>query len=68
MNFRLKELREDNNLTQKQVADILYCSQSAYSKYEKGVLYPSVDMLVKLADFYGVSINYIIGRDKQTNK
>ena len=58
---RLKDLREDRDLTQKQIAKILGCSQTTYSRYETGNLNVLVDILKKLAKFYKVSIDYLIG-------
>ncbi len=58
---RLKDLREDRDLTQKQIAKILGCSQTTYSRYETGNLNVPVDILKKLAKFYKVSIDYLIG-------
>ena len=60
---RLRDLREDRDLTQKQLADHLNCSQVCYSRYELGQRDIPTDVLIKLADFYGVSIDYIL---KQT--
>ena len=62
---RLRDLREDRDLTQKQLADYLNCSQVCYSRYELGQRDIPTDVLIKLADFYGVSIDYIL---KQTCK
>lgn len=61
MTLRLRELREDNDLTQQQIADILQCTQAAYSKYENGQRNISVDILIKLANFYGVTTDYLLG-------
>ena len=61
---RLRDLREDNDLTQKQVARHLNCSQVCYSRYELGQRDIPTDVLIKLADFYGVSIDYLL---KQTD-
>ena len=58
---RLKDWREDRDLTQKQIAKILGCSQTTYSRYETGNLNVPVDILKKLAKFYKVSIDYLIG-------
>lgn len=58
---RLKQLREDNDLTQKQIAEIINCTQTAYSKYEKGQREISIDNLIKLIKFYEVSADYILG-------
>lgn len=57
----IRQLREDRDLTQEQVATILNCSQTAYSKYEKGLRELSISNLVKLAKFYNVSMDYITG-------
>ncbi len=58
---RLKDLREDRDLNQQARADLLNISQPTYSRYESGTLdIPSVS-LIKLARFYGTSIDYIVG-------
>ncbi len=59
---RLKELRKEANLTQKAVGEILGVSQRTYSNYEVGDRDMSPEILVKLADFYGVTVDYILGR------
>ena len=61
MNLRIRDLREDNDLTQKSVADYLMCDQSLYSKYERGEREIPLKLVVKLAEFYHVSIDYIVG-------
>ena len=58
----IRSLRIDNGLTQKQVAQILGISQNTYSQYEIGVLNYPVEALIKLADYYGVSTDYLLGR------
>ena len=58
---RLKELRQDRDLTQAQVADILGTDQSYYSKYERGKHPMSIQDLVTLCKYYGVSADYILG-------
>ena len=58
---RLKDLREDKDLTQKQVAEILSCSQTTYSRYETGELNIPVEVLKKLALYFDTSVDYIIG-------
>jgi transcriptional regulator with XRE-family HTH domain len=58
--MRLKELREEKNINQKVVADMLNISQQAYSRYETGEREPSIESLKKLAKFYKVSIDYIV--------
>ena len=59
---RMRDLREDFDLTQMKVASMLGCSQTTYSRYETGVTSVPNDILDKLADFYGVSVDYILGR------
>lgn len=61
--MRLKELRQSNNLTQAQLADKLGCNQTAIGKYERGDLQPSIETLFKLADIFGCSIDYLLGRE-----
>jgi len=58
---RIRDLREDRDLTQKQMAKALNCSQQAYSNYELGQRDIPTDMLIKLALFYNVSTDYILG-------
>lgn len=59
---RIRDLREDNDLTQKQMARILNCSQQVYSNYELGQRDIPTAILIKLADYYDVSTDYILGR------
>ena len=61
MNLRIRDLREDADLTQKQVADILRCDQSLYSKYERGLRPLPLEAAVRLARFYRVSLDYLAG-------
>ena len=58
----IRKLRTDMGYTQKQIAEVLGVSQNTYSQYEIGVLNYPVDALMKLADFYGVSTDYLLGR------
>ena len=60
-NFRLKDLREDRDLKQRDVAIILGMSQTGYSKYECGTNDVPTSVLIKLSDFYNVSVDYILG-------
>ena len=60
--LRLKEIRKSRKLTQAQVAEVVSCSVATYSRYESGSRQPSVDTLVMLADFFGVSTDYLCGR------
>lgn len=62
MNLRIKDMREDNDLTQKQVSEILLCDQSLYSKYERKEREIPLALIVRLADYYGVSVDYLAGR------
>lgn len=61
---RIRNLREDKDLTQKQMAEILNCSQQVYSNYELGQRDVPTDVLIKLADFHNTSTDYILGRTK----
>ena len=58
---RIRDLREDRDLTQKQMAKILNCSQQVYSNYELGQRDIPTDILIKMALYYKVSIDYILG-------
>ncbi len=59
---RIRDLREDRDLKQKQLADYLQVHQTTYSDYELGRLNVPIPVLHKLADFYGVSVDYLLGR------
>lgn len=58
---RIRDLREDHDLTQKQLAKELNCSQQVYSNYELGQRDIPTDILIRLALFYHVSTDYILG-------
>ncbi len=58
---RLKELREDNDLTQAQVAKILFITQQQYSLYEKGYREIPTNALITLSKLYKTSVDYILG-------
>ena len=62
---RLYDLRIDNDLTQKQVADYLLCNRQVYARYERGLREIPVSMLIKLADLYKTSVDYIVGRTNE---
>lgn len=62
--MRLKELREDRDLTQREIADFLHVKQNTYCQYENKNREIPIDMIIKLASFYGVSIDYLLS---QTN-
>lgn len=70
MKLRIRDLREDADLTQKQIAELLMCDQSLYSKYERGERILPLELAVQLADFYKVSLDYLVGRTdkKQVNQ
>ena len=59
---RLIQLREENRLGQKDVAKVLNIGQSSYSKYERGIVVVPIDNLCKIADFYKVSLDYLVSR------
>ena len=65
---RLRDLREDADMTQAQVAKLLFTSQTVYSRYERGALTIPVEHLPILADLYGVSTDYILGRTNNAKK
>ncbi len=58
----LKSAREDRDLKQKDVAAVLHVSQNTYSQYETGVIALTAEAVVRLADFYGVSTDYLLDR------
>ena len=58
---RIRDLREDKDITQKQMADILHCSQQVYSNYELGQRDIPTELLIQLAKFHQVSVDYILG-------
>lgn len=61
-NLKLKELRKEHKLTQEQISILLNVKQNTYSQYENGVREPDIDNLIKLADIFKVSIDYLVGR------
>lgn len=58
---RIRDLREDKDLSQKKLSEILSISQSTYSRYESGYLDVPSEVLISLSKFYGVSVDYILG-------
>ena len=62
MRLRIRDLREDRDLKQKEIADYLMCDQSLYSKYERMERPLPLELAEKLADYYGVSVDYLLGR------
>ena len=59
--LRIRDLREDSDLKQREIAEYLMCDQSLYSKYERGERDLPLEAAVKLAQFYGTSVDYLIG-------
>lgn len=58
----IRNLREDRDLRQRQLAEVLHVSQNTYSQYETGIIELTAEKLVLLADFYDVSVDYLLGR------
>lgn len=59
--MRLRELREDSDITQKCLADFLHIKQNTYSQYENGQRQPPLEVLISLAKFYKVTLDYLVG-------
>lgn len=57
---RIRDLREDKDMTQMEIAKILNCSQRAYSNYERGVVEMSTKILIELANYHGTSVDYLL--------
>ena len=64
MKLKIRQLREARGLTQADVADELMCDQSLYSKYERGVRSLPLESAVRLAKYYGVSLDHLVGLTK----
>ena len=62
MKLRIRDLREDSDLKQREIAEVLNCDQSLYSKYEREERPLPLDYADKLAEFYHVSVDYLLGR------
>ncbi len=65
---RLYDLRNDHDLTQQNVADYLTCNRQVYARYERGLREIPVSMLIKLADLYDTSVDYILERTDDISK
>ncbi len=65
LNFRIKQLRTSQNLTQVELARSLSVTKQAVSNWENDNIQPSIEMLIKIADFFGVSTDYLLGRDNK---
>ena len=61
----LRAIREDNDLRQSDIAKMLNVSQNTYSQYETGVIALTAEVLIKLADYYGVSVDYLLDRSDE---
>lgn len=64
---RIRQLREDNDYSQTQIAEQIHVAQTTYSDYEKGRVRLPVDSAILLAEFYDVDMNYILGLSKKKN-
>ncbi|MCI8990824.1 MAG: helix-turn-helix transcriptional regulator [Lawsonibacter sp.] len=65
---RIRDLREDSDKKQIELAKYLSVDQSTYSDYERGMINIPVEQLIKIADFYNVSLDYLVGRDDVPNR
>lgn len=67
---RIQDLRTDADMSQKQLSEILHISQRSYSHYETGSRNITVEMLIRLANYYDISVDYLVGRTdkKEMNK
>ena len=66
MKLRIRDIREDNDKTQKELAKELDCTQQTYSRYETGEITIDIYNLIKLANFYNTSTDYLLGLTKET--
>lgn len=60
---RLKQLRKEQNISQETLSHEIFVSQESISAYELGKHFPTLDILIKLSDYFGVSMDYLMGRD-----
>lgn len=65
---KLKELRRINNLRQKDIAKILNISVTGYASWEQGLSEPNIENLIKLADFYNTTVDYLINREEEDGR
>ena len=68
MFVRIRNLREDSDKTQREVSDYLFCDQSLYSKYERGLRDVPVSIIIKLVELYDTSTDYILGLTDEKTK
>lgn len=67
MNLKIRDIREDHDLTQSKLAKLLNCTQQTYSRYETGEITIDINSLIKLAVFYNTSIDYLVGLTDSPN-
>ena len=67
MRLRIRDLREDADLKQRQIAEFLHSDQSQYSKYERGERPLPLEYAIKLAQFYHTSVDYLVGLTNDSN-
>lgn len=67
LNVRIKELRTAHNLTQVEFGNKLSVAKQTVSNWENNNIQPSIDMLIKIADFFGVSTDYLLGRNNDNS-
>ena len=65
---RIRDLREDHDKKQLELANYLHVKPNTYSDYERGKINIQIDTLIKIADFYHVSLDYLVGRDDVPNR
>lgn len=65
---RIRDLREDSDKKQLELANYLHIQRNTYSDYETGKINIPIDQLIKIADFYNVSLDYLVGRDDVPNR
>ena len=65
---RIRDLREDHDKKQLELASYLHVRPNTYSDYERGKINIQIDTLIKIADFYNVSLDYLVGRDRNQSK
>ena len=65
---RIGDLRIDHDKTKTEIAEMLCCNRQVYARYERGVREIPISMLIKLADYYDVSVDYIVGRTESPKR
>lgn len=65
--MELKKLRKEKKLTQEDVSKVLNIARSTYNGYEQNISEPNIDTLCKLADYYDVSLDYLVGRERNND-